>query len=198
MWGLYRVPIYSISSFSLTPFYMRMVHLLKIMKQCWYTTRNNIDLDSNVLSCHLMSFFFFFLISGSHSELHITGTLAWASWLSIWLLILVQVMISQFVSLSPASGSVLTVQTLLGICSLSLPCSRALSQINKLKKKKQKTHITPLCRLSTGFFRLWQFSRLCFLWLGNWQVLVRYFLLVFVWCFSCDQSGGWDWGRKTK
>ena len=51
-----------------------------------------------------------------------------------------QVMISRFVGLSPTSGSVLTVQSLLGILSLSIsPCptsARSLSlKINKLFKK---------------------------------------------------------------
>ena len=38
------------------------------------------------------------------------GVPGWLSQLSIWLLVLAQVMISQVVSLSPALGSVLTVQ----------------------------------------------------------------------------------------
>ena len=42
----------------------------------------------------------------------------WLSRLSLWLLILTQVMISWFVSSSPVLGSVLTVQILLGILSL--------------------------------------------------------------------------------
>ena len=53
-----------------------------------------------------------------------------------------QVMISRFVGSSPASGSVLTVRSMLGILSLSLPhpllaCSLCVSQ-NKLKEKKEK------------------------------------------------------------
>ena len=56
-------------------------------------------------------------------------TLRWGvpGWLSqiIWLLILAQVIISQFMGLGPTSGSVLTVWNLLGILSLSL-CSSLL------------------------------------------------------------------------
>ena len=62
----------------------------------------------------------------------------WLSWLSVWFLVSAQVMISQFMKWSPASGSVLTVRSLLGILSLplSLPlpclCAHALSlKINK-------------------------------------------------------------------
>ena len=52
-------------------------------------------------------------------------------WLSIWLLVSAQIMISWFINLSPTSGSVLTAQSLLGILSLPLslplPCSLSLS-----------------------------------------------------------------------
>ena len=67
------------------------------------------------------------------------GAPGWLSRLSVQLL--AQVMILRFVRPSPASGSVLTAWSLLGIlslpCSLPLPCflSLSLSQ-NKLKKKK--------------------------------------------------------------
>ena len=49
----------------------------------------------------------------------------WLSQLSVQLLISAQLMISQFVGWSPASGSGLAVQSLLRILSLSLtfPCS---------------------------------------------------------------------------
>ena len=50
----------------------------------------------------------------------ILGVPGWLSWLSIWLLISAQVMISWFVSSSPKTGSALTVQSLLGILSPSL------------------------------------------------------------------------------
>ena len=42
------------------------------------------------------------------------GVPGWLSWLSFQLLVLAQVMISRFMSSSPASGSVLTVQSCLG------------------------------------------------------------------------------------
>ena len=48
------------------------------------------------------------------------GAPGWLSWLSIQLLVLAQVMISQFMGLSPASGSVLT-------CRASLEFSLSLS-----------------------------------------------------------------------
>ena len=52
--------------------------------------------------------------------------------LSVPVLVSAQVTISRFVGSRPASGSVLTVQSLLGILSLSLPlpclCSLSLSQ----------------------------------------------------------------------
>ena len=46
------------------------------------------------------------------------GAPGWLSWLSVQLLISAQVMISRFVSSSPTLGSVLTVQSLLGILAL--------------------------------------------------------------------------------
>ena len=48
-----------------------------------------------------------------------SGAPGWLSRVSVRLLILAQVMISQFMSSSPTSGSALTVQTLLWILSLS-------------------------------------------------------------------------------
>ena len=49
------------------------------------------------------------------------GAPGWLSWLRLGLLVLAQVMISLFVRSSPASGSTLTAQSLLGISrSLSL------------------------------------------------------------------------------
>ena len=63
------------------------------------------------------------------------GAPGWLSWLGVQLLVLAQVMISQFVSSSPASGSVLMAQSLLGILSLPLsfllPYSCSLSIINQ-------------------------------------------------------------------
>ena len=66
----------------------------------------------------------------------------WLSKLNVELLISAQVMISQFMSLSPTSGSVLTVWSLLGILflslslspppSVSLSVSLSLSTISKL------------------------------------------------------------------
>ena len=86
-------------------------------------------------------------------EKQLRGALGWLSRLSLWLLILAQVMISQFVGSSPTSGSSLTVWSLLGILSLSLPysCSLSLSlslKINKLKKQKQH-EIAELLRIRT-------------------------------------------------
>ena len=67
------------------------------------------------------------------------GAPGWLSRFSVRLLVPAQVMISQFVSSSSRSGSVLTVQRLLGILSLplsvSLPFALSL-KINKHKKKK--------------------------------------------------------------
>ena len=48
------------------------------------------------------------------------GAPGWLSQLSVGLLVLAQVMISWFVGLRPASSSVLTAQSLLGILSLPL------------------------------------------------------------------------------
>ena len=70
----------------------------------------------------------------------ILGVPGLLSWLNVQILIMIQVMISQFEYLSPASGSVLMAWFLLGILSpLSLCPSPALSLshsklINKLKK----------------------------------------------------------------
>ena len=55
----------------------------------------------------------------------------------------VQVMILWFVGLSPMSGSVLIVQSLLGILSPSL-------KTNKLKKKKKKRKKIKAARVGTG------------------------------------------------
>ena len=52
-----------------------------------------------------------------------SGGPGWLSQLSVQLLVLAQVMNLHFVSLSPASGTVLTMQNLLGILSLPLPHS---------------------------------------------------------------------------
>ena len=60
------------------------------------------------------------------------GAPGWLSQLSIELLVLAQVMISWFMRSSPTLGSVLTLQSLLGIPSLSLslllPCLQSVSQ----------------------------------------------------------------------
>ena len=63
------------------------------------------------------------------------GRLEWFSGLSLQLLISAQAMISQFVSSSPASGSVMTLQSLLGIPSLPTlsaptPLTRALFSLS--------------------------------------------------------------------
>ena len=65
------------------------------------------------------------------------GSPGWLCWLSVWLLVLAQDMISQFVSLSPESGSVLTVQSLLGILSLSLSLPRHCSLSRSLQTNKK-------------------------------------------------------------
>ena len=72
-----------------------------------------------------------------------TGAPGWLSRLSIGFLTSAQAMISQFLSSRPASGSVLTAWSLLGILSLSVPPLVALShslalKINKLKKCLKK------------------------------------------------------------
>ena len=70
------------------------------------------------------------------------GAPGWLSWLSIQLLILVQVMISWFMSLSPMSGSEgfsfslsLCLPLLMCTCSLSL----SLKEINLKNKSKSKS-----------------------------------------------------------
>ena len=70
------------------------------------------------------------------------GAPGWLSLLSFRLLLSAQVMISRFVRSSPASGSVLTLQSLVGILSppLSAPhqlmCSVTLSQNKRNKLNK--------------------------------------------------------------
>ena len=54
-----------------------------------------------------------------HQDKNLKGVPGWLSWLSIQLLILAQVTISQCMGLSPSSCSVLTAWSLLGIISLS-------------------------------------------------------------------------------
>ena len=56
---------------------------------------------------------------GSHKKDHL-GAPGWLSPFSIRLLVSAQVTISPFMGLSPASGSVLTAWSLLGVLSLSL------------------------------------------------------------------------------
>ena len=55
------------------------------------------------------------------------GAPRWLSQLSVQLLVLAQVMISQFMSLSPVSGSVLMACSLLGMPALSAPTPLILS-----------------------------------------------------------------------
>ena len=62
----------------------------------------------------------------SFKKMH-RGVPGWLSWLNIWLLILARVMISLFVSLSPALGSARTVWSLLGILSFCPSPTRSLS-----------------------------------------------------------------------
>ena len=63
----------------------------------------------------------------------------WLSWLSVQLLVLAQVMISRFMSSSPVSGSLLSVQSplciLCPLLSLPLPCSHMCSLSLSLKKE---------------------------------------------------------------
>ena len=66
------------------------------------------------------------------------GVPGWFSQLSLWLLVSAQVMISQFVSSSPASGPVMSPQSLLGILSLSLslcPLPRSLCLCHSQNKE---------------------------------------------------------------
>ena len=65
-------------------------------------------------------------------KLRIIGVPGWCSQLSIWLLISAQVMISQFVSSSPTSGSALMVWRLLGILSLLLCVPHPLVHVRAL------------------------------------------------------------------
>ena len=86
-----------------------------------------------------MSFVFkYFVVLISELLFHFKfsgGVPGWLSWLSVHLLVSAHVVISLFVGLSPASGSVLTAWSLLGILcpSLSAPCPLAgmLSLSNK-------------------------------------------------------------------
>ena len=71
-----------------------------------------------------------------------TGAPGWLSRLSVRLLVSVQVMISQFLGLNSALGSVLRVGSLLGILSLSLPNSRCLC-LSQNKFKKEMVHNFP-------------------------------------------------------
>ena len=79
----------------------------------------------------------------------------WLGQLSIQLSISAQVMLSRFVESSPASGSALTLWSMLGISSLPLslfPSSIHTLSVSKLKKKKNekdtKTHPTPRVKLA--------------------------------------------------
>ena len=65
-----------------------------------------------------------------------SGAPGWLSQLSLQLLILAQVMISQFMGSSPASGSVLMVWSLLGILCLSLSLSASLSLLFIFSQQK--------------------------------------------------------------
>ena len=67
-------------------------------------------------------------------KMHRIGAPGWLSWFSIRLLILARVMISQFVGLSPMSGSVLSMWSLLGILCLPAPPPLALMYALSLKQ----------------------------------------------------------------
>ena len=71
----------------------------------------------------------------SVSKWNIVGAPGWLSWLSVQLLVLAQVLISQLVRLSPALGSALTVQSLLVVLCLPLCHSPTHSVFLKNKKK---------------------------------------------------------------
>ena len=86
------------------------------------------------------------------------------NWLSIWLLVSAQVMVSQVTRSNPASGSVLTVQTLLGLPSLAFSLylspthmhvpSLSPSQINLKKKKNHGNSARRLREHSKGILSL--------------------------------------------
>ena len=86
------------------------------------------------------------MLSGVSSE----GAPGWLSWTSVRLLMSAQVMISQFVGLSPASGCALTAWD-----SLSLPLSLPLplppqKKINKINLKKKIQRRKETVRRGTG------------------------------------------------
>ena len=70
------------------------------------------------------------------------GAPGWLVQLSARLLISAQVMISRFVGSSPASSSVPTVRSLLGILSLCPSTTHAFSlKINKLKREREREDV---------------------------------------------------------
>ena len=73
------------------------------------------------------------------------GAPEWLRWFSIQLLISAQVMVSQFMSLSPVSGSMLTGQSLLGILSpyfTVLLLLLSLSQNKEINLKTEEGHLS--------------------------------------------------------
>ena len=98
-----------------------------VHRQGWKTVQRNKNIVSNSISFH------------TYFNSIIWGASGWLSRLGVQLLILAQVLISQFMGSSPAwsptSGSVLTVWSLLGIFSLPLSASPLLplsKQMNRL------------------------------------------------------------------
>ena len=84
------------------------------------------------------------------------GAPEWLSWLSARLLVSVQVMISWFMSSSPALGSVLTAWSLLGFLSLPpslsappLDCTISLS-LKRNKHKEEEEQRSPPCSTVLG------------------------------------------------
>ena len=66
------------------------------------------------------------------------GVPGWLSWVSYWLLISAQVMVSRFMGLSPVLGPVLIVGCRLGILSPSVSTTPLLSLSLSLKTNKLK------------------------------------------------------------
>ena len=83
------------------------------------------------------------------------------SWLSVWLLILAQVMISQFVESSSESGSALRVRSLLGILSplpvppsdhacMHLFLSQKKETLKKVPDKNSVRYKSALCKVNAS------------------------------------------------
>ena len=141
-------------------------------KWAWLCSNKALFMDTEIWFSHIIFTYheifryFSFGFSQSLKNVNPQGAPGWLSRLSVRLLISAQAVISWFVSLSPTSGSVLTVWGLLGILCLPLPLPLP-CQIVNLKKKYTlcsswdiRTSVASICRPCFRVLMLFIYSQL--------------------------------------